>query len=126
MPEDAITVSKENRMISDHMSRTVSTLPAGTVLSRYLGALALYKGQAAVHAESMWRSTPEVALTLQRSVIEAGDTTTSGWGSQLVGTKVGMELLALLDSASIFNRLKPTMHELDFLKPTPLEDVPFM
>lgn len=97
-------------------------------MTRYFTALALHKGNlpnAANYAREKWGlTTPEVHILL-RSAVEAGDTTTSGWASQLAKTTPGQELLAFLDSASVFNRLAPSMRQLPFVQPTPIETVPF-
>jgi hypothetical protein len=112
---------------SERITRPINLLPKGTTLSRYLSALVLNKGlamSAAEYAQDRWRDTPEVHMIF-RSVVEAGDTTTSGWASHLAGTTAGQELMAFLDSASVFNRLASSMHQILFRQPTPIETVPF-
>lgn len=113
---------------TERFTRPVSALPTGTILTRTLASLALGKGSTHIAAdmahEKYGNTTPEVAWLL-RSAVEAGDTTTSGWGLQLVGTTAGRELLTFLDSASVFFALTPNMIEMPFRTPMPVETTSF-
>lgn len=91
-------------------------LPPGIGMARAVIALVRANGNhlhAAELARQHWKDTPEVGIML-RAVVEAGDTTTSGWASQLVpaAQQLQSEFLELLRQATIINRL-------------PLKTVPF-
>ncbi len=85
-----------------------SDLPKGTGFVRYVKALVAARGskmEAAEYAKRWNDSTPEVALVLKAAVTE-GDTTTSGWASQLVVYQnlVG-EFAELLRPATIIGKI---------------------
>lgn len=102
-----------------------SNLPKGTGFTRMVGALVQSKGdveRAAGYAERRWKdSSPEVALVL-RSVVDAGDTTTSGWASQLVpaAQQLQNEFLELLRPATILGRI-PNLRKVPFNIAVPLQ-----
>lgn len=99
-------------------------VPPGTAFVRYAGALAHCRGnkwEAAQFAKRWNDSTPEVELVL-RTAIDAGDTTTSGWASQLVPAAVQMqnEFLELLRPATIIGRI-PGLNRVPFNVAVPMQ-----
>lgn len=84
-------------------------LPKGTTFARSVIALVRAKGDymnASKLAQEHYRDTPEVAIYL-RAFVEAGDTTTSGWASQLVpaAQQLQNEFIELLRPATIIGRI---------------------
>ena len=94
------------------MSRVpVSALPTGAKLSRFVQALhrhPILTDDAVSETLARWPDSPAVGLCL-RAVTEAGDTTTSGWGSQLAYYGVTTEFLQLVRERSAFEALKARM-----------------
>lgn len=83
--------------------------PKGIGMARMAIAMVQAKGNphyAAELARKHWPHAPEVELTI-KAVIEAGDTTTSGWASQLVPAAQQMqnEFLDLLRPQTILGKL---------------------
>lgn len=72
-------------------------------------------------AKRRWPDAPEVALTL-KAAIEAGDTTTSGWASQLVPAAVQMqdEFRELYRAQTIIGRI-PGLRRVPFNIAVPIE-----
>ncbi len=72
-------------------------------------------------AQRTWPDSPEVALTL-RAAVEAGDTTTSGWASQLVpaAQQLNNEFLGLLRPNTIIGRI-PGLRKVPFNIAVPVE-----
>ncbi len=101
-----------------------SMQPKGVLPARM--AIAMYKGgnvpeMAAQIAKRLWPDSPEVELVL-RAAVDAGDTTTSGWASQLVPAAQQMmnEFLELLRPATILGRI-PGMRRVPFNIAIPIE-----
>lgn len=76
---------------------------------------------AAELAKQYWKESPEVEKHI-RAVIEAGDTTTSGWASQLVPSAQQMndEFLEMLREAMIIGRI-PGLRRVPFNVAVPLQ-----
>ena len=94
------------------ITRPISANPTGTGFSRFVQALVQTNGflsSAAEYAETHWRSSPEVLHCIQRSGIDAGDSSTSGWASQLKQSGIASEVLTLLSGASVVEKLKTRM-----------------
>lgn len=72
-------------------------------------------------AKQHWKDNPEVSEYI-RTVIEAGDTTTSGWASQLVPAAQQMadEFIELLRAATVIGRI-PGLREVPFNIAVPLQ-----
>lgn len=91
--------------------KVTSQLPKGIGFAR----MAIAKIQARTfnvsaeqYAREVWPDQPEVSDALKlRSIVEAGDTTTSGWASQLVPSAIQLssEFLDLLRPATILGRI---------------------
>lgn len=87
-----------------------SAAPKGIGMARYAKAIALsrltFESPESI-ARRQWPDSPEVA-TYIRSIVEAGDTTTSGWASQLVPSALQLpnEFLELLRPATILGRIQ--------------------
>jgi Phage capsid family len=101
-------------------SRTISALPAGTNVARYVQALIRGKGfwNNAIHeAERAWPESPEVPLTL-KAAITALDTSEAlaSWG-------IARAYLDLLTGVSVVERLLPRMFRTDFGVKTPVGTV---
>lgn len=89
-----------------------SMAPKGILPARM--AIAMYKANnnalyAAELAKMHWPDMPEVGLTL-KAIVEAGDTTTSGWASQLVPSaqQLAGEFLDMYRNKTIMNRIQGT------------------
>lgn len=109
------------------------TLPKGTAFVRMVGALVTCKGnrlEAAEYAKRWSDSTPEVEAVIRASVsgmhyktgVEAGDTTTSGWASQLIPAAQQMqnEFLEMLRPATIIGRI-PGLRRVPFNIAVPVQ-----
>lgn len=85
-----------------------SMAPKGIGMARIAMALAGAKGnrfEAQNICRERWPDSPELVDGV-RAVIEAGDTTTSGWASQLVPNAVQTDFLELLRPMTIFGRIQ--------------------
>lgn len=97
-------------------------LPKGVAFARFAMSLAASKGnlyEAANDAKQRWGDTPEIAEMLknyknisdaleQKTAVAVGDTTTSGWASQLVvAQNMVSEFVELLRPQTIIGRLPP-------------------
>lgn len=84
------------------------TVPKGTGFVRMVMAMAACRGnrlEASEYAKRWSGSTPEVAMVLKAAVTE-GDTTTSGWASQLVVSQnLASEFAELLRPATIIGKI---------------------
>lgn len=67
-----------------------------------------------------WKDTPQVSLVL-KTAVEAGDTTTSGWASQLTRYGIASEFMELDRGVSLFGQLKPRMRTVPFTASFPRE-----
>lgn len=101
-----------------------SNAPQGILPARM--AIAMYKGGnvpevAAQVAKRLWPDAPEVELTL-RTIVEAGDTTTSGWASQLIPAAQQMmnEFLEMLRATTIMGRI-PGLRRVPFNIAVPVQ-----
>lgn len=101
-----------------------SNAPKGIGIARM--AIAMVRGNnnarmAALEARQLWPDMPQVELAL-KAAIEAGDTTTSGWASQLVPAAQQMhdEFLELLRPATIIGRI-PGLRRVPFNIAVPVE-----
>src|SRR5262249_2273375 len=98
---------------------SISALPKGTALSRFIRSLVVGKGTSsnALHfAEGQsWRDTPEVELTL-RAIVEAMDS-----ASGLSRYGIATEYIALERGASIVGQLMPRMRRCPFTLAVPRE-----
>lgn len=99
-------------------------LPKGTAFARSVIALVRAKGDymnGARLAQEHYRDTPEVAMYL-RAFVEAGDTTTSGWASQLVpaAQQLQNEFIEMLRPATIIGRI-PGLRNVPFNVAVPLQ-----
>lgn len=106
---------------------SVSILPAGTALSRYLmckGLGGLY--QIAADARE-WRQVPQVVECLQAEFLETkaamapGTTTDATWASPLVSYGIAAEAMALLRDKSILGALAGRMRKVPFKTKVPRE-----
>jgi hypothetical protein len=108
------------------MTRPVSANLTGTDLSRFLSALCIHRGVAADaerYARQKWPDSPAVAYHFQqRTVVEAGDLSTTGWASQLAGHGPVRELIQFIDGVSVFGRLAPSMIQVPFRTPVAIEE----
>jgi HK97 family phage major capsid protein/HK97 family phage prohead protease len=101
------------------------TVPKGTAFVRMVGALVTCKGnrwEAGEYAKRRWSdTTPEVEIVL-KAAVEAGDTTTSGWASQLIPAAQQMqnEFLDLLRPATIIGRI-PGLRRVPFNISVPVQ-----
>lgn len=101
-----------------------SNAPKGIGMARYAIAMIQSKGNpfyAADLALKRWPDMPEVSQMI-RTAVEAGDTTTSGWASQLVPSAVQLqgEFLELLRAATIIGRI-PGLRRVPFNISIPIE-----
>lgn len=99
-------------------------LPKGTSFARAVISLIKARGDyfsASKMASDHYRDTPEVSMYL-RAFVDAGDTTTSGWASQLVPAAQQMqsEFLELLRPATIIGRI-PNLRRVPFNIAVPLQ-----
>lgn len=99
-------------------------LPKGTAFARSVICLMRGRGDymnASKLAQEHYRDTPEVAMYL-RAFVEAGDTTTSGWASQLVpaAQQLQNEFLDLLRPATLVTRI-PNLRNVPFNVAVPLQ-----
>jgi HK97 family phage major capsid protein/HK97 family phage prohead protease len=100
-----------------------SRAPKGVGIARM--AIAMYHAgnnhyAAAELARRHWPDAPEVELSL-RAIVEAGDTTTSGWASQLVpaAQQLQDEFLDMYRAATIINRI-PNLRRVPFNVAVPI------
>lgn len=119
--------------------QVTSQLPKGMHFTRYAIALMAEKAggcrNAADYAEKRWRDTPEIAHairdgafilretpTIEKAAVEAADTTTSGWASQLVpnATVMGSEWVDLLRAATVIGRI-PGLRRVPFNVTVPVQ-----
>jgi HK97 family phage major capsid protein len=96
----------------------------GIGVARMVIALVQARGNHHVAAElarQHYKDMPEVALAL-RAAVDAGDTTTSGWASQLVPAAVQMqnEFIELLRPATLIGRI-PGLRRVPFNVAVPLQ-----
>lgn len=102
---------------------TKQNLPPGTLMAR--AVISLMKGgnryMGADLAARHFKDTPQVEMYL-RSIIDAGDTTTSGWASQLVpaARQLQDEFLELLRPATLIGRI-PGLTSVPFNVAVPIE-----
>lgn len=105
------TVDAEKRGVQSRTSRieVKSTVPAGISFARM--AIAMWHARnnhnaAAELCQKYWPDSPELGLTL-RAIVEAGDTTTSGWASQLVpaAQQLQQEFLDMYRAQTILGRI---------------------
>jgi hypothetical protein len=100
---------------------TVSVLPNGTALSRYLiakGIIDIPSYQAS-YATEHWRDSPAVALVLKAQQNPA----TSANSAPLRQYGIVTELLTLLSNVSVVERLKSRFLNVPFLAQVPIENV---
>lgn len=114
--EPAVAAASRDIRRSSGIQAT-SNMPKGIGVARM--AIAMYKAAgsaevAAQIAKRLWPDNPELELTL-RTGVDAGDTTTSGWASQLVPAAQQMmnEFLDLLRAATIMGRI-PGLRKVPF------------
>src|SRR5688572_10030900 len=91
-------------MRGDTMTRPVGANLAGTDLTRFISTLCVNRGvpvEAEKYAREKWPDSPAVSYYF-RTIVEAGDTTTSGWTSQLVNYGPVKELMTFTDERSVF------------------------
>ena len=98
--------------------------PKGIGLARYAKAIALSRltfESPETICRRMWPDSPEVAQ-YTRAIVEAGDTTTSGWASQLVpaAQQLPNEFLELLRPSTILGRI-PGLRRVPFNVAVPIE-----
>lgn len=112
------------RSIVEVKSEERDKLPPGTSMAR--AAICMIQGRLRGEspialAKQYYKDTPEVALYL-RAAVDAGDTTTSGWASQLVPAAQNManEFLELLRPATILGRI-PGLRQVPFNIAVPLQ-----
>lgn len=99
-------------------------LPPGTAFARSVISLVRAKGDyynASRLATENYKDTPEVAMYL-RAFVDAGDTTTSGWASQLVPAAQNLqgEFLEMLRPATIIGRI-PGLRKVPFNISVPMQ-----
>lgn len=99
-------------------------LPKGIGMARSVIALVRAKGNhmhAAELAREHYRDMPEVALYL-RAAVEAGDTTTSHWASELVpaAQQMASEFIDLLRPATLIGRI-PNLRRVPFNVKVPMQ-----
>lgn len=115
--------SSESRGSSRIISVT-SMKPKGIGIARMAIAMVRSNNNAMVAADmarKYWPDSPEVELAL-KTAVEAGDTTTSGWASQLVPAAQQMndDFLELLRPATIIGRI-PGLRRVPFNIAIPIE-----
>lgn len=92
-----------------------SMLPKGTAFTRYVMTIAAAKGDnyvAEQMARQRWPDTPEVELMV-KSAVAAGDTTTSGWASNLAVQQPINEFIELLRPKTLLGRI-PNLRRVPF------------
>jgi HK97 family phage major capsid protein/HK97 family phage prohead protease len=109
-PEQNGQATREARPVVEHVT---SMVPKGVNMAR--AAIALYHANGARYvaeefAKRRWPDDPSVAQIINyqlRTGVEAGDTTTSGWASQLVSAAQNApgEFLEMLRAATILGRI---------------------
>lgn len=102
--------------------------PKGIAMAR--AAIAMYQAGgsrfvAEEFARKRWPDSPEVASIINynlRAGVEAGDTTTSGWASQLISGQVNAqgEFLEMLRAATILGRI-PGLRQVPFNVAVPIQ-----
>lgn len=113
------------RIDSNHEPAKIEDrIPKGNRMARYVIALVRAKGNAFTAsqlAKEHYSDTPEVSMAL-RAAVEAGDTTTSTWASQLVpaAQQMASEFLDLLRPATIIGRV-PGLRIVPFNIAVPLQ-----
>lgn len=130
----------DDRVVQRAPSRiqVTSQLPKGSHFTRYAIALMVQKAggcqNAADYAKQRWPDTPEVSYAIKdgafrstmepitKAGVEAADTTTSGWASQLVpnATMMGSEFIDLLRPATIIGRI-PGLRRVPFNVTVPIQ-----
>lgn len=122
------TTATTEKSVETRQGRSVvqvkSMAPKGIGVARQAIAMINARGNphyAAELSRKHWPDSPEVELSL-RAVIEAGDTTTSGWASQLVpaAQQMNEEFLELLRPATIIGRI-PGLRRVPFNIAVPVE-----
>lgn len=113
----------------DVATRPISSLPAGTALSRYLHAITATRGDllAARAVAAEWRNTPQVytALDLQvsgKSATAAGSTSDATWAKPLVTSGIAAEAITLLRGISIVSQLEGRLRRTPFNTKVPKDD----
>lgn len=124
VPVSRAVANGERQPAAPLVQRVESQLPKGTGMARYVIAFIRAKGnhfEAATLAQRFYKDTPEVALSL-RAAVEVGDTTTSGWASQLIPAAQQMqsEFLDLLRPQTIIGRI-PGLRTVPFNVAVPLQ-----
>ncbi len=99
-----------------------SALPKGHAMARSVICLVNAQGNkfhAAQLAKQYYRDTPEVEMEL-KTTIAAGDTTTSGFASQLIPSAVQTDFIELLRPATLIGRI-PGLKRVPFNVSVPVE-----
>ncbi len=99
-----------------------SALPKGHAMARSVICLVNAQGNkfhAAQLAKQYYRDTPEVEMEL-KGTIAAGDTTTSGFASQLIPSAVQTDFIELLRPATLIGRI-PGLKRVPFNVSVPVE-----
>jgi hypothetical protein len=97
--------------------RTVSILPQGTPLSRFITAKALGHGDryAELMVAERWKDVPQVAATLRvetKAAVPAGSTTDATWAGPLSVHGISQDALTIMRSKpSILGQLEATMQK---------------
>jgi HK97 family phage major capsid protein len=102
------------------MDRTVSSLPKGTALGRYVQALINSRGdyQSAAQMAERWRDSPHVGMTLRAYTAPM---TTTGAGASLMSYGVGQEFIELIRGKSVIGALESKMRRAPFRTKVPRE-----
>lgn len=126
-PETKTTQNAEQVAANQRQSMRIEVRknePKGIGIARMAIAMVRAGGnayQAAQLADQHWKDSPEVGQYI-RTVIEAGDTTTSGWASQLLPAAQTMsgDFLEMLRAAILIGRI-PGLRNVPFNVSVPLQ-----
>lgn len=97
-------------------TKSISILPTGTAVSRFIIAKALGHGDSwsELQVAEKWLDTPQVKASLelhQKSAVPAGSTTDATWAGPLAPFGIGGEALTIMRGLSILGALEPRMQK---------------
>ena len=123
-------IGETERTMSAISTRTVSYLPDGTALSRYLMCKALSHGDGfraqMIAAERNWRDSPQVAQCLEdelhvKAPVAVGLTSDANWAGPLAIHGIAKEALQFIRGASILGALENKFRRVPFRTQIPRE-----
>lgn len=80
----------------------------GLNFARYVASIVVSKGdfaRAAALAENKWRGAPIIGEAIRKAAVAIGDSTTSGWASELTRFGIAEDFLQAVRNATVLDRL---------------------